>query len=85
MATPSREKPKEEVFNDNLFNFNHLSIFTSSELTFLFNSLGQEFVSVRSVSSNNFILKLDTRGMSLIYIKNSNGPRVEPCGTPQVT
>ena len=74
------------VFNDNLFSFNHSSILTSLELTFLFNSFGQEFVSVRTVSSaNNFVLKLDTRGMSLMYNKNSNGPRVEPCGTPQVT
>ena len=41
---------------------------------------------MRTVSSaNNFVLKLDTRGMALIYIKNSNGPRIEPCGTPQVT
>jgi len=23
--------------------------------------------------------------MSLTYIKNNRGPRIEPCGTPQVT
>ena len=39
------------------------------------------------VSSANKIdvRRVDTLHKSLIYSKNSDGPRIEPCGTPQET
>ena len=37
-------------------------------------------------SANNMGYKIvDTLAISLIYNKNNNGPRIEPCGTPHVT
>ena len=30
----------------------------------------------------NILNTLLTRGRLLIYIKNSNGPKTDPCGTP---
>jgi len=31
------------------------------------------------------MLKSEANGRSLIYIRNNNGPNVEPCRTPQVS
>ena len=44
-------------------------------------------VLVRLVSSANITaLKIrEQLGKSFMYIRNSNGPRIDPCGTPVVT
>ena len=46
-----------------------------------------QFIAVKIVSSAQSSTSTDgqDRGRSLIYIRNNNGPRMEPWGTPVVT
>ena len=41
-----------------------------------------QIVSAASSANNVKVALLETSGRSFIKIKNSKGPRVEPCGTP---
>ena len=59
-------------------NFN--SLFNESDVEF-WSRLQYNVVSSAYISISNLLL---TVGRSLIYIRNSNGPNIDPCGTPVV-
>jgi hypothetical protein len=61
----------------------HSSIFCRSEFNLVIDSSGEFIVSNRVVSSaNRCTLVSRLFGRSFIYSKNSNGPRIDPWGTP---
>ena len=70
-----------------LLAINHFLTFSKSELAAASRSVTEYAEVVRFVSSANnrgFVL-LRQRGRSLMYNKKSNGPKMEPCGTPHLT
>lgn len=73
------------IFRDNSFDLNQIDNLRSSSFNTL--KIASESLCEKNtlVSSANKILDSlsETLGRSLIYIKNSKGPRIEPCGTPQ--
>ena len=75
-----------DVFKESLFALNHSEIFSSSEFTFENNVLmflpeKKRFVS----SANRMNLRIaEEKHKSFIYTRNSNGPNIDPCGTPQL-
>jgi len=72
-------------FNVSLFFCNQLNTLFISILVFFSKLLGLVSEISDGVSSAKILQKkLEDSGRSLIYNKNSTGPRVEPCGTPQV-
>ena len=75
------------MFNDSLLHLNQDEIFVISELRVLVNSFRFVWEDTIVVSSANKIKPKigDELTMSLIYIRNSNGPNIEPCGTPHLT
>ena len=74
------------MFND--------SLFAASQITILFSSAFTRSVSCSKlfpdtnelVSSTNQIENImeETLAISLIYKRNSRGPKIDPCGTPHV-
>ena len=69
-----------------LFASNRLFIFDNSVFVALTISFSDFPVVVRLVSSA-YILAVEVRklfGISFIYIMNSKGPRMDPCGTPHI-
>ena len=75
-----------EIFNDNLFTFNHTFSFISSLFTVF--SISRSFDDSKNIfvsSANRKNLSFfDIFGKSLIYKRNKSGPRTEPCGTLHV-
>ena len=66
-----------------LWNQEVISVIT--ELMFFLNSSGLALDIIMVVSSANSIglaNLLTLRERSFMYIRNSNGPSIEPCGTP---
>ena len=90
MVTLRYQKNMELVlvtFSDNLFAENHMWIFSNSALITLislFKSLSQQRLFVSSANKINLNI-LETLQMSLMYIINNFGPKIEPCGTPHDT
>ena len=74
------------MFKDNLLHLNQDETFVSSALRVLINSFRFVWDNTIFVSSANKTKAktVDELTMSLIYIKNSNGPNIEPCGTPHL-
>ena len=74
------------IFSDNLFAFSHRSISVNSSFSKV--CISSKFFPLRNkfVSSANSMGKLclHTICKSLIYIRNSNCPSTEPCGTPHL-
>ena len=74
------------IFKDNLLLLNHDETLINSKFIIFINSLKLLWDSKMLVSSAN--KTNDKMGeeltISLIYIKNNKGPRIEPCGTPQL-
>ena len=75
------------MFNESLFNLNHLDIFWSSLLTFTNSSFIFACWKNRFVSSANMInsAHFDILVMPLIKRMNNKGPNMEPWGTPLAT
>ena len=72
-------------FNVNLLATIHLLSDEISEDTLLYKWFKVLSCKIKQVSSANNLGQSDVRLlMSLIYSVNNNGPRTEPCGTPQV-
>ena len=71
-----------EIFNDNLFTFNHTFSFMSSLFTVF--SISCSFED----SKNIFVSSANRKNLSFFYIFGKSliysGPRTEPCGTPHV-
>jgi len=66
----------------------YLFISLNISLFFNLNSVSSRFAIIKLVSSANKIgldLSDTLWERSIIYIKNNNGPRMEPCGTPCCT
>ena len=74
------------TFRDNLLHCNHSWTLVNSSLITVAIFCG--FFPVKNIlvsSANNIdMLAPDTVDKSLTYIKKSNGPSIEPCGTPQL-
>ena len=74
------------MFNDKLFNFNEFEMLLNSLL--IFNLMLSKLLSLtnRLLSSANNINSIifEVLTMSFIQIKNSKGPKTDPCGTPHV-
>ena len=71
------------TFKDNLFGDSQSLILHSSLLKMM--SLLASFMLQYNVVSSAYINLLKTRltlGKSLMYIRKSKGPKLEPCGTP---
>ena len=70
-----------------LFSVNHSAAYDKSLFTLSFNESLHFSLNNSVVSSANIMASENLRHFlkSLIYSKNSNGPRVEPWGTPQRT
>ena len=73
------------MFSDNLLASNQLamnfnSLFQESDVEF-WSRLQQNVVSLAYIIISNLLL---TVGRSLIYIRNSNGPNMDPCDSPVV-
>ena len=75
------------TFKLNLLALNQQVRLLSSEVTAILRSATVFADKVILVSSANILGAASRRqlGRSLIYIKKSKGPRILPCGTPQVT
>ena len=75
------------MFSDNLFNLNQLDIIFSSLFTISSSTLGSWWAKRILVSSaNKMKCGIEVvQGRSLMYSKKRRGPRIDPCGTPQVT
>ena len=73
------------TFNDNLLHCNHSCTFLKSSLSWWHNvSISLPVMNILVSSANNTEKQYsDTLVRSLIYNKNSMGPKIEPCGTPQ--
>ena len=72
-------------FNVNLLAIIHLLTVEISEDTLLYKWFKELSCKIKQVSSANNLGQSDVLLlMSLIYNVNNNGPRTEPCGTPQV-
>ena len=72
------------VFNDNLFALNQFDTFINSELTISFNfhiSLPEKNKFVSSANNMNS-RRSEQFTISFIYRIKSNGPKMDPCGTP---
>ena len=75
------------TFSDNLFAENHMWIFSNSAfitLRSLSKSLSQQNIFVSSANKINLNI-FETLQISLMYLINNFGPKIEPCGTPQDT
>ena len=75
-------------FNINKLLWNHLFMPLNMSLVLNLNSVSLRFAIIKLVSSANKIgldLSDTLLERSLIYIKNNNVPRMEPCGTPCCT
>ena len=74
------------IFSDNKLALNHSEIIWSSSFICLSRTSKDLPVINRFVSSANMMVwrSGDAKLRSLMYKRNSNGPRIEPCGTPQV-
>ena len=73
-------------FKDNLFIWSQSTTLTISSFIVLIRSSGSFpdtniFESSAKSKENNF---LDTLHKSSMYNKNNSGPKIEPCGTPQM-
>ena len=70
------------IFRDSLLAFNHYINFLNSLLTTVASSCKLFELKNNVVSSaNKMENRLDTEAISFMY---SNGPRIDPCGTPHV-
>ena len=76
------------AFNKIVFAVSHASTLTSFPsilfFTFSVEALSKLQLSVISSVKRVNLKKLEHFGKSLINIENKNGPRMEPCGTPQL-
>ena len=74
------------TFSVSLFDISHLLTFSRSVLSFCSISTNESPWQELFVSSANIEAFVDVKqfGKSLIYTSKSNGPRFDPCGTPQV-
>ena len=75
-----------DTLGESLLQSNQSTILVSSMFIILISSSALFPDKNTLVSSANSIgnSTLDTEAMSLIYNKNGNGPKIEPCGTPHV-
>ena len=74
------------IFSDNLFNLNQiLSAFNSTLIVCSISNIDLPDTDM-SVSSANNMIKLDLHAVciSFTYNKNNRGPKIDPCGTPQL-
>ena len=73
------------ICSDNLLAFSHVYMRLSSLLIVVMRVSKSEFEAKRLVSSANSIVRKDweTLARSFMYIRNNNGPSIDPCGTPQ--
>ena len=74
------------TFKDNLLHASHSTIFSSSRLACAMRSFTLFPEQTRLVSSakSEVVKKFETLAISLIYNKNNNGPKMDPCGTPHL-
>ena len=78
------------AFIDNLFIFSHSFTFDSSLLIELHRSMltfrsANAFKVLDKVVSSAYMIRLHilvALGKSLMYRTNNNGPKIDPCGTP---
>ena len=71
------------MFNDNFLNLNQFEIFFNSLLIFnikLFKLLSLKNMLVSSANNINSVV-FEVLTISFIKIKNSKGPKIDPCGT----
>ena len=75
------------MFKDNLLVANQITtLFNSHFIHFTNSSIFLPFKNILVSSANRIGKRMsDTLQISLMYNKNKRGPRIEPCGTPQVT
>ena len=75
------------TFKESLFEISHSLIFCNSLFTVEKRTLMSLCSKNRFVSPANIIVfnKLEALAISFIYIRNTNGPRTDPCGTLHVT
>ena len=66
------------TFRDNLLTLNQIDISHNSLFIKLFNYLSKVVSSAKRINWN-YSLEL---WRSFTYIRNNNGPSIEPCGTP---
>lgn len=74
------------MFRDSLFSLNQFDILVNSLLINNSSAMGSLCEKIIFVSSAK-IIKWEVSehlGRSLIYKRNKRGPRIDPCGTPQV-
>ena len=73
------------TLSDNLFTLNHwVNLFNS--LFYCTNQSNMIFIWIKILMSSAKIMKCnksDTLNISLMYNINNEGPRIDPCGTPQ--
>ena len=72
--------------NDAFHWYDHCVILSKSSLRFDDDIAGLMIVEKREVpSANNFALQRNPCGKSLMKIRKSSRPKIEPCGTPAST
>ena len=74
------------LFSDNLFNLNQiLSAFNSTLIVCSISNIDLPDTNMFVSSANNMI-KLDLHAVCLSFTYNTNnrGPKIDPCGTPQL-
>ena len=74
------------MFKDNLLAANQITtLFNSQFIHFTNSSVFLPFKNMLVSSANRIGNRMsDTLQISLTYNKNKRGPKIEPCGTPQV-
>ena len=74
------------IFRVNLFTINHCENLGISKFTSSISLRGSLFEKKRFVSSANrmSLASDETLQISLMYIRKKRGPKIDPCGTPQV-
>ena len=74
------------VFRDSLFALNQsANIFKSLvKVSYRYARLLEEQNTVVSSANRIVLLLVIDMGKSFVYIMNSNGPRTDPCGTPEI-
>jgi len=75
-------------FNVNKLLWNQLTVSIKTKLILLLNSAGLVFdIIMLILSANNigFAILLMVNEKSFMWMRNSNGPDTEPCGTPRFT
>ena len=69
------------LYKHNLFDLNHSDINSKSFLIFIY-----KFGNIVRIKMQYCVIMLFNRlfGRSLVYIMNSKGPNIDPCGTPHI-